>query len=162
MPLPPTRARSAPTRRLGRKPAGALNASGAKSGTSPEETRQQLQEALLAQVSQSGTLCSELERELSRNPPPELETLIALHRVLVLKLSLEANVSPAVFRALGDLMKPVMEWARLQEKRKDRELAERKHRDSVEARKAAAGERREGDALTPETLQKIQSELKLF
>ena len=67
----------------------------------------------------------------------ELETLIKLHRVLVLKLSLEADGAPELLKLAKDLMKPVMDWARLQEKRKDRALAEQKHRDQLEAQKAA-------------------------
>lgn len=113
----------------------------------------------MAQITHGGRLCAEVERVLSQNPAPELETLIKLYRVLILKFSLEANVSPGLFQLVCNLMKPVMEWARLEEKRKERELAEQKYRDSVDTKKAIHAE---GAALTPETLQQIERELKLF
>jgi hypothetical protein len=100
-----------------------------------------------------------VERQLGESPAPELETLIKLYRVLILKFSLEANVAPELFKLVCDLMKPVMDWARLQEKRKERELAEQKHRDRIEAKTARETK---DDGLAPDTLQKIQREIKLF
>lgn len=98
---------------------------------------------------------------------PELETIIKLHRVLILRFSLEAEISPDLLKLVDGLMKPVMDWARLEEKRKERELEERKYRDRLEADKAQA-EREAGagaaatEALKPETLEKIQDELSLL
>ena len=58
-----------------------------------------------------------------------------------------------------DLMKPVMDWAQLQERRKAHELAEQKYRDNC-ATKAARETAENG--LTQGTLQKIQREIKLL
>ncbi|MGH7967952.1 MAG: hypothetical protein ACREIC_04410 [Limisphaerales bacterium] len=135
-------------------------------GTSREEIREQLREELLAQITHGGRLCAELESQLGKNPPPELETLIKLYRVMILKFSAEANVAPEIFKLVTDLMKPVMDWARLQEKRRERELAERKYRDQVEAEKAARAKADKagtgGAGLSPETHEKIERELKLI
>ena len=120
-----------------------------------------LQEQLLAQIAEGAGLCVEVERQLSRNPTPQLETLIKLYRVLVLKICVEAEGAPSLLKLANELMRPVLEWARLEEKRKERELGEQKYRDQVEK---AAREKCDGaaGALTPETLAKIERELKLL
>ena len=116
---------------------------------------------MLAQIAEGAGLCVEVERQLSRNPTPQLETLIKLYRVLVLKICVEAEGAPSLLKLANELMRPVLEWARLEEKRKERELGEQKYRDQVEK---AAREKCDGaaGALTPETLAKIERELKLL
>jgi len=121
---------------------------------------------LLAQIRAAAKHCQEIERELGKNPPPELETLIKVHRVIILQLSAQADCKLETARQLTALMKPVMDWARLQEQVKARELAETKYRDQVAAQKAALerelhAAKNEG-GLSPETLAKIERELKLM
>jgi hypothetical protein len=128
------------------------------------EALREHQEHLLDQIAQGAELCREIERKLAEHPAPELETIIRLHRVLVLKLSVEAEGAPAMLKLTSDLMKPLMDWARLEEKRKEVALAEQKHRDQMEAQRAER-EKASGDAskaLSTETLQKIERELHLF
>jgi len=126
------------------------------------------QETVLDQIAQGARLCGEIEGQFGKNPPPELETLLKLHRVLILKFSLEANASQDLLRLVRDLMKPVMDWAQLQEKRKLRELAERKYRDQAEAQQAARAKEKQGAgagdgaALTSDTLTQIERELQLL
>ena len=126
------------------------------------KSRRQVQEKLLEQISYGTSLCAQIERQLAAHPAPELETLIKLYRVIILKLSLEADVAPELLNLANDLMKPVIDWARLEEKRKEREFAEKRRHDELAAgeqsRRVAEGE----NALTAETLQKIERELKLF
>jgi hypothetical protein len=133
---------------------------------SRDDVRGQVQEELLAQITHGGRLCVEIEKQFGENPAPELETLIKLYRVLILKFSLEAQVAPELFRLVTDLMRPVMEWARLQEKRRERELAEQKYRDQVRTQKANQAKEQQAQsgeaALTSETIEKIQRELKLM
>ena len=117
---------------------------------------------LLRQIAQGAAICKKVERQLAKHPAPRLETLIKLHRLMILKLSLEAEAAPNLFKLVNDLMRPVIEWARLEEKRKDRELAEQKRRDQLEAQKAARDKMPGGDALRPETLARIERELKLL
>ncbi|HYG36404.1 MAG TPA: hypothetical protein VEC99_16540, partial [Clostridia bacterium] len=90
----------------------------------PQLTPEQLQKIVLKQITEGAGLCKEMERALQGNPAPELETLLKLHRVLILKYSLEAEVKPEQLSFVKDLMKPVMDWARLEEERKRRQLAE--------------------------------------
>lgn len=120
------------------------------------------QQAILDQISSGAALCLEIERQLAGNPAPGLETLIKLYRVIILKLSVEANVAPGLLKLVNDLMKPVIDWERLEEKRKDREFAEQKHRDHVAQAAAEKAGPASEKALTPETLKKIEHELKLF
>jgi len=164
----PARPHSVRTSRASRGAARCRPASELPAGPdlSPEEARHDLQEQLLSRISQVAKLCAEVERQFGQHPAPQLETLIKLHRVSILKFSLEANGAPRLLKLVSDLMKPAMDWARLQEQRRERDLAEQKYRDQVEAEKAAqAREARvqAGDAaLTPETLKKIERELNLL
>ena len=133
-----------------------------RSAVRPPDARE-LQERLLAQIAEAGKLCQEVEAELSQHRCPELETIIKLHRVLALRLSGEAEAIPDHFKLVSSLMKPLIEWARLEEKRKQRELAEQKYRDELATQKAAATAQQQGPkVLTPKTLEKIEHELKLF
>ena len=122
------------------------------------------EEALLAQLQRGAQYCQQIQQQLAQYAGPELDAIVKLHRMIILKLSTRAESQPELWDVLKDLMKPVMDWARLQEQQKDREFAERKHRDQMEAEKAAANPL--GDpaatALTPETLEKIERELKLL
>jgi hypothetical protein len=128
-------------------------------GEAPErltpERAQALQETLLERIAEGAKMCREFQEQLRQHPAPDLETLIKLHRVLVLTLSADAQASPALLPLITALMKPVMDWARLEEKRKDRELAA--------ARLAAKeGHDRSAGALRPETIEKIEHELHLL
>lgn len=124
---------------------------------SPEEA----QARLLDRMTHAAKLCHEVEALLRKEPGPELETIIQLHRVLVLKLSAEAQGAPELLKLVNILMKPLMDWARLEESRKERELAEKKYADELETQKTAE-ERGPGQALRPVTLEKIEHELHLF
>ena len=85
-------------------------------------------------------------------------------RVLALKLSAEAQAAPELLGLVNTLMKPLIDWARLEETRKYRELAEQKYRDAVASQHAAKAKEERGpdQALRPETLERIERELKLF
>jgi hypothetical protein len=126
---------------------------------------QPVQERVLDQIGEAARLCRELEQHFAGHPAPELGTIIKLHRVLLLKLSAQTDLAPELLDMVKELIKPVMDWERLEEKRKDRELAEKKYQDQVEAQKAAAAREGQGPAagaLTTETLEKIEQELSLL
>jgi hypothetical protein len=144
-----------------RKPGPAPATPEGRTSNPPPEDPEELQERLLEQIAEGGKLCQEIESQLRQHPSPELETIIKLHRVLVLSLSAEAQAMPERFHLVSALMRPVMEWARLEEKRKVRELAEQKYRDEAAAQKAKE-DSGPGSSLTPETLEKIERELNLF
>ena len=127
-----------------------------------EVSPRKLQEQLLAQIVEGAGLCVEVERVLGQNPSPQVTTLIKLYRVLVLKICVEAEGAPTLLKLANDLMRPVMEWARLEEKRKERELAEQKYRDQLKKATREKTHDETAEALTPETLAKIERELSLL
>lgn len=96
-----------------------------------------LQEQLLGVVARAASHCRELERDLAAHPAPELETLIALHRVLVFKLSAQASATPALLRLVTDSLKRALEWARLHEKPDAAKLPGQKPRDPLSAQPVA-------------------------
>ncbi|HZR19144.1 MAG TPA: hypothetical protein VFE51_17790 [Verrucomicrobiae bacterium] len=118
----------------------------------PEEA-QRAQEWLLERIGQGAALCRELETRLRQDPAPELETIIKLYRILVLTLSAEVRAVPELRHVVTALMRPVMEWARLEEKRKDREREEHIERPEQSDRERA---------LRPITVEKIEDDLALF
>lgn len=122
-------------------------------------SQEELQEQLLAQIAYAASHCAEIERAFGQNPPPQTETLIKLYRVLILKLSGEGQVNPDQLKLAMSLLKPVLDWERFEDARKERQLAEQKERETqAAARSRDAGE----DALRPETLEQIERELSLL
>lgn len=130
---------------------------------SPEQAHQ-LQECLLERIAESARLCREIEKQLHQYPSPEMETIIHLYRMLILKLVAQLQVAPELLDVVGALMKPVMDWARIEEQRADRELARQKHLDQLAAQQAAKEKEKPGSskALCDETHRKIERELNLF
>lgn len=106
--------------------------------------------------------CATVRERLAAAPPPATETLVELHRVLIFNLLSQPGVEAATLAQVQALMKPVLEWERLEERRKSRELAERKYQDQQEAERQKDTRSDEERALTPETLARIERELHLF
>jgi hypothetical protein len=123
-----------------------------------------VQEQLLNQIEAGAKLCRKVEAQLRAHPAPGLETIVQLYRVLVLKLSGDLQAQPETLALINALMKPVLDWERLEEKRKDRELEQQKYRDQQAAREAAQLKQQHGcdGALQDATLNKIERELNLF
>lgn len=119
-------------------------------------------EMLLERLGEGAKYCRQVEEQLLKHAGPELDTIMRLHRLIILKLSTRAEAQPELWDVLKDLMKPVMDWARLQESRKEREFAEQKYRDQVEAEQREENKRPEDSALSPKTLENIEFELKLL
>jgi hypothetical protein len=125
-----------------------------------------LEERILDLIAAAAGECKKIEAEFGKNPPPQLETLINLHRVIVLHLCDAPDRSQKTLELITRLMRPVMEYARIEEVRRQRELAEQKYRDQAAAEQAARAQEQRaaegGDTLTPETVEKIEHELKLL
>jgi hypothetical protein len=103
--------------------------------------QQRAQESLLSSIVSGADQCRRVESEFARNPAPELETLVKLHRVLILNMTTQAARDPKEFAPLlslaNSMTATVMEMLSGQTKAafKEREvsLAERK---AAEARKS--------------------------
>jgi hypothetical protein len=121
---------------------------------------------LLQQIATGAQQCKEVEEQFGENPAPELETLIKLHRVLIMKLSTQASADPgSMMETLFFAMKPVMDFAKLQDKAKDREFAISKFQ--FDATKAALAKLPELNAIKRNTSLRedeklAQARLKLF
>jgi hypothetical protein len=116
-----------------------------------------LRETMLEQISQAAEQCAAVEAAFDKNPPPAVVTLINLHRVLVLKLSNEANgLTPAMVHLATSALRPLLDWQQLEDKRRELELEEKEEKLAAEE-KAATNE----GGLRPETLEKIERELGL-
>jgi len=85
-----------------------------------------LQDQLLCDIAESAQECSDLEAHFAKNPAPAIDILIKLHRVAALRLNKQGQTDPDLLRLMTILMKPVLDWARLEEQRKVRESADGK------------------------------------
>ena len=96
--------------------------------------RSRLQKKLLGQITTGAKQCREVEAEFAKNPAPELETLIKLHRVLILQLSTQGNAAPEFLKLSDQLTNTVLNCISAQTKArfKEREvsLAEAKAAES--------------------------------
>lgn len=128
-----------------------------------------LQAGLLAQIASGARQCQEVEKQFGKNPAPELETLIKLQRVLILNLSTQANLDPELMKMVATAFSSVMESERLKIKRGELDLNSRKV--ILMEKKAAAYDRAQAalseaknskGGITPETITKIEHELKLL
>ena len=89
------------------------------------QRRLRLQQALLEQIASGAVQCKEVEKQFGENPAPAMETLIKLHRVLIMKLSTAGNVDPDYLKLADQLTRTAMEYTSGQTKfaQKERELA---------------------------------------
>ena len=71
------------------------------------------QDKMLKQIVTGSQQCKEVESLFGENPPPETETLIKLVRVLIMKFSTEANITPEMSELVFNLLKPVIKWQEL-------------------------------------------------
>jgi phosphoribosylanthranilate isomerase len=134
-----------------------------------EAARQRkLQARLLTRITSGARQCAQVEKKFGQNPAPEIETLIKLHRVLILQLSTQATADPSMIRQADQMMRTVMEYVSGRTKadleRQKLSLAER--RVKLLEQKAAAFDKVKaaaaGGGVTAQTLEKIERELKLL
>jgi hypothetical protein len=127
--------------------------------TTNQQSNEQPGDKFLAQMRLGATLCHEVEKIFGVNPPPEVETLIKAFRALVMTFCSRAEAEPKLIGSINDLMKPVLAWVELEEKKRQRELVEQKQR-LEEAEREAARARGKG-GIQPETYESVEKNLKL-
>jgi hypothetical protein len=74
-----------------------------------------LQERLLGQIASGARQVAEVEKAFAGHNAPEIETLVKLHRVLILKLSTQGNADPELLELVNRMMKPVVQFERLKQ-----------------------------------------------
>lgn len=91
------------------------------------------QQRLLAQIATGAAAVQQVERELARNPAPEIATLIKLYRVLILKLSTQGNTDPALLELATNMTRTALDYEKVQLKGRELALAgERFKRETCE------------------------------
>lgn len=91
----------------------------------------------------------ELDAAFAENPAPELALLVKLLKTLIINMGLNPDTPPELFDRALSLMKPVTEFAKIEAKREDLKLAERRVA-LLEQREAKAREVIGDQTLTPE------------
>lgn len=87
--------------------------------------REKNQKELLGEIVASSNQCATVEKEFAKNPAPELETIIKLHRVLIFNLRTAGRENPDMIKLADQCTRTVMDYLSGQTKagQKDRELA---------------------------------------
>ena len=91
-----------------------------------QQRSQRQQQSLLQTIASGARQCAAVEKQFSRNPAPELETLIKLQRVILLNLSTQANTTPETLDLIGNSFKAVFNLEKLKLQRDELELAKDK------------------------------------
>jgi hypothetical protein len=91
------------------------------------ERRQEVlaQEKLLQQIATGAKQCKEMKEAFAEHPAPELETIMSLHRVLIMQLSTQSMANPALLEMADRLTRTVLEFVsgQTRAKQKERELS---------------------------------------
>jgi hypothetical protein len=129
---------------------------------------QRRQAALLAQIASGARQTAEVEKQFAKNPAPALETITKLYRVLIMQLTTKSVDHPELIEVANHMTKTVMDFVSGQTKAEIEKskinLAERRVK-LLEAKAAAFDKVKEAvssGGITPETLTKIERELKLL
>lgn len=75
---------------------------------------QAMQSRLLAQITTGARACKEVEAQFAKTEAPALDTLIQLHRVVIMQLATRAGTDPELIEVMTGAMKPVLEFAKLE------------------------------------------------
>src|ERR1035437_3148040 len=125
----------------------------------------QAEETFLARITSGAQQMKRFDAAFAENPEPMLAQIMARLKVLTAMLSTQAVANPEAFGQLDVLLKYLLDWEKVQIKGSESALAAQKYRDLVAERKRAIeaelGKARTGGGLTPETLERIERELKL-
>lgn len=78
--------------------------------------------------------CRELDAAFASNPAPELAVLIKLLKNLIINLNLNPETPQDIIDRATSLMKPVLEFAKLEQKQREAELDLEKFRDATRSK----------------------------
>lgn len=85
-----------------------------------------LQARLLGQITTGSRAIKEVEAQFAKTDAPALESLVKLHRVLIMQLATQASADPAMIELVTGAMKPVLEFAKLELKGREFALDQEK------------------------------------
>lgn len=139
-----------------------------------ERLRSQRREAaILAQITSGARQVAEVEKQFAKNPAPDVEVLIKLLRVQILQLATKSVENPDFLDVTNMLTKTVVDFLSGQTKAKleQQKLAQSERKLVLLEKKAAAYDRAQAalteaknskGGITPETLKRIETELRLL
>ena len=87
---------------------------------------ERMQERLLGQITSGARQCREVEESFGRNPAPAVETIIKLYRVLAMQFATAGVSNPELIETSERATRMVLEFAKLEAKRADQALDERR------------------------------------
>ena len=134
-----------------------------------ERTLRESRTSLFGMIADGTKSNRELDKVFAENPAPELNRLVQVTKALVLDLKIQAvqpdgTLDAQKIEIASSLFREITEVLKLDAKRKDQELDERKI--AVMEKKASAFDQVKAavnqGGITPETLTKIERELKLL
>lgn len=70
--------------------------------------QEQLQERVLASITNGSQMVSDIERQFGETPPPETATLVKFFRVLILQLAAQGSVDNELLDLVSPMMKQVL------------------------------------------------------
>jgi hypothetical protein len=113
------------------------------------------QSALLAQISSGARQTAEVEKQFSKNPAPALDTIIKLHRVIIMQLANQSVDKPELIDTCNTLTKTVMDFVSGQTKAEleKQKLSQSERKIVLLEKKAAAFDQAKGvleSKLSPE------------
>jgi hypothetical protein len=66
--------------------------------------------AILSQITSGARQSAEVEKQFSKNPAPQLDTIIKLHRVMIMQLATQSVDNPELIQITNNLTKTVMDF----------------------------------------------------
>ncbi len=136
---------------------------------SDRQTKRSIKEQedlVIAKLVEGASLNQRLDDQFKTMPAPTLITLVALLKNLTMQAAANASINPDLLKMVPLLIGPVIEVAKLEESRRSREFSEQKYRDQVAEKKASMqaqlDKAKAKGGITPETLARIEAELKLL
>lgn len=128
------------------------------------QTRTAIDQAL-ASVATGARMGREIEAAFAKNPAPELKLLVSLVKNLILNLTLKGAADPDALAAASELMKRVLDFAKLEAKDRDLALTERRVallEQQAEKVRAAVTAAKQPGGLTPAALAEIEQAAKIL
>jgi hypothetical protein len=120
------------------------------------------EEKLLNQIATGARTHAAVVKQFGENPPPELQTLIDLHRVLIMQLSTAGAANPKMLELADRCMRTVMDYISGQTKAtlENRKLELGERRVTILERKAHQADQAKG-ILTNKELSEEEKRLKM-
>lgn len=125
-------------------------------------------QSILHRIASGRKVSEDIAKQFSENPPPELENILALLRVVIMQQAVEGKPDDELVKLATTALKPILEAEKQKLARAALELDQakfdllKKKADAFDRAQAAMSEAKTKGGLTPETLQRIEAELRLL